>query len=277
MNKTTTILSTALMIMGVGCASAQSTWEYSSEGDHIGRIYYYERSNLDGSLDERITMFRRSVDEIEVYKENGFCRNAALVTAELDFETFSADVITGGQLLPEAEVVQFAFLSWDKPQQQLNIRVQMPDVEIRDEAPILHPTWHLYDFDLASLTVMTPHLSEPHAGFSFGMALVWADASTTDPLTWMGDINADYVGSEMHEGEGVDVYILEGSALDGERSTGAEGRLLLDPDDGHIVDAILPVPSHPGYTDFRLRLLNVSDGGVEEWESLLRAHYEGCN
>ena len=55
-----------------------------------------------------------------------------------------------------------------------------------------------------------------------------------------------------------------------------EGRLWLDSEDGHVVDAVMPVPNHPGYTDFRLRLLNVSDGGEAEWAALLRAHFEGC-
>jgi hypothetical protein len=50
----------------------------------------------------------------------------------------------------------------------------------------------------------------------------------------------------------------------------------MDSEDGHVVDAVMPVPNHAGYTDFRLRLLNVSDGGEPEWTALLRAHFEGC-
>ena len=50
------------------------------------------------------------------------------------------------------------------------------------------------------------------------------------------------------------------SAFEIDLSTGKEGRLWLDEEDGHVVDAIMPVPNHPGYTDFRLRLLDVSDG-----------------
>ena len=77
-------------------AQADSPWTYHESDDEIGRIYYYERSNIDGSMDERVTVFRRDADQIEVYKENGLCRRAALVTAQLDLETLSAPVITGG-------------------------------------------------------------------------------------------------------------------------------------------------------------------------------------
>jgi len=258
------------------CASAQAPWYYQPEHNAIGRIYAYERTNTDGSLDERVNVFRRDATHIEVYKENGLCEGAALVTAELDFETFSAPVITGGQLRPNAEHMEFAFLEWDQAQERLDILVQFPDMELREAAPILSTPWHLFDYDLASLTVMTPHLAAPENGFEFGMALVWADPSAADPLSWMGDVSASYTGNESREGVHTRHYVLAGTALEGEASTGDTGELWLDLGDGHVVEAIIPAPNHPGYTDFHLRLLAVSDGGAAEWTRLLTAHFENC-
>ena len=259
-----------------GCAGAQESWHYQPEHNAIGRIYAYERSNTDGSLDERVTVFRRDATHIEVYKENGLCVDAALVTAELDFETFSAPVITGGRLLPNAEHMEFAWLNWDQAAGRVDILVQFPDMELREETPILSTPWHLFDFDLASLTVMTPHLAAPDSGFEFGMALVWTDPSAVDPLTWMGDVSASYTGNERREGIDTRHYVLTGTALAGETTTGDTGDLWLDLDDGHVVEAIMPMPNHGGYTDFHLRLLEVSDGGLDEWTRLLAAHYENC-
>ena len=82
-------------------ARVDNPWTYHEGDDEIGRIYYYERTNIDGSMDERVTVFRRDASNIEVYKENGLCQRAALVTAQLDLETLSAPVITGGALQPE--------------------------------------------------------------------------------------------------------------------------------------------------------------------------------
>ena len=81
-------------------AGSGSGWTYDAGNDRIGRIYYYDRSNTDGSMDERITVFRKSATDIEVYKENGFCRRAALVSAELDLDTLSASRITGDAEAP---------------------------------------------------------------------------------------------------------------------------------------------------------------------------------
>jgi len=260
-----------------GCATPAHTWRYAPDRDAIGRLYYYERTNIDGSMDERVTVFRRDADHIEVYKENGLCENAALVTAEMDWATFSAAKITGGALLPEAQHREFAFLTWNRETDTLDIHVRFPDFEIRNDAKIETRPWHLFDFDFASLTVATPHLSSRNADFTFGMPLLWTAPDADDPLVWMGDVEAHYLGVEDHLGVASRRYGLKGSALTGPRSTGEEGTLWLDAKDGHVVDAVLPVPNHDGYADFRLRLLKISDGGETEWTQLLRAHFAGCN
>jgi hypothetical protein len=257
-------------------AQANNPWTYHESDDAIGRIYYYERTNTDGSMDERVTVFRRDATHLEVYKENGLCHRAALVTAELDLETLSAPVITGGALQPDAQHVEFAFLELNPETGVVDMRVLLPDMEIRNDVEIENANWTLFDFDLASFTVATPHLDNPQEGFGFGMALLWADPSIEDPFFWMGEVTAEHVGQGERLGTVTDEYLLTGSAFENDLSTGKEGRLWLAADDGHVVDAIMPVPNHPGYTDFRLRLLKLSDGGEAEWKALLRAHFEGC-
>ena len=45
------------------------SWAYNVANDNVGRIYYYERTNIDGTNAERVTVFRRGATEIEVYKD----------------------------------------------------------------------------------------------------------------------------------------------------------------------------------------------------------------
>lgn len=257
-------------------ASADSAWTYQPAKNRIGRIYFYERSNSDGSMPERISVFRRDETRVEVYKESGRCENAALVTADMDWTNFSAVKITGGQLTPDAQTREFAFLTWSKPERVLRVLVKLPDMEIRNDAPIPAAPWHLYDFDFASLTLATPHLTNPRDGFNFGMALLWADPSARDPLTWMGDVKASYAGEDMQSGIATHRYSLSGSALAGERSLGSAGNLWLHAVEGHLVAAVLPAPNHPGYRDMMIRLVRISDGGASEWRDLLLSHFRGC-
>ena len=266
----------ALLTLVGGTALAAEPWTHLPEDDRIGRIYYYERSNVDGSLDERITIFRRSTTALEVYKENGLCGNAALVTADLDPSTLSASRITGGSLRPNAEHVEFAFLTTDPGTDTVDLLVRLPEMEIRDQATIRSSQWHLFDFDLASLTVATPHIDSRRDGFDFGLMLLWADPNGDDPLFWLGEVEARYVAPEERLGVRSERYELGGSAFEGANSTGPSGTLWLDAAEGHVIDAIMPVPNHPGYTDFRLRLLRISDGGEAEWRALLTAHFADC-
>lgn len=251
-------------------------WQFQQDRSRPGRIYYYERTNGDGSLDERVTVFQRDADHLEVYKAIGRCENAALVTAEMDWESLSAVRITGGQLRPHAAHHAFAFLSWNSEAQTLDVEVKLPDQTIKAKAPIRSAPWHLFDFDLASLTVATPHLAPNTTRFSFGMALLWPDPSADSPLNWMGDVQATLTSSGLRDGKEVRLYSLSGDALSGPRSTGSSGQLWLDGKDGHIVEARLPMPNHPGYKDFRLVLKKVSDAGESEWTTLLKSHFEGC-
>jgi hypothetical protein len=271
-----TLAASAALTCLTSAGFAADDWTYNPDNNDVGRIYYYERTNTDGSRAERISMFRRDTTHIEVYKEVSLCGNAALVTAELDFETFTAPIITGGRLMPEAEVAEFAFLNHEAGSDVVTMDVRFPDMEINESAPIENQTWHLFDFDLASLTMMTPHLSNPQEDFSFGMALVWADQSAEDPFTWMGDVQVNYQRDRSHLGHHTRHYTLSGTAFEGEMASGSTGEIWLDAADGHVVDAYFPAPNHPGYTDFRLRLLHVSDGGAEEWDTLLRAHWNNC-
>jgi len=272
------ILTGALGLVAAGCATAQPpVWAYDPQNNNVGRLYYYERSNVDGSKTERVTIFHRDENSVEVYKENGLCKNAALVTATMDWASYSASKITGGQLKPNAEHHEFAFLTWDQPNAILNVHVKFPNGEIKEEAPIRSTPWHLYDFDFASLTLATQHLASKKQDFDFGMALVWTDPKAEDPLTWMGEVKAKYQTEEKRLGRTTKKYVLTGSALKEPLSTSSEGALWLDAGEGHIVDAVLPVPNHAGYKDLRLKLLKTSDGGFEEWTGLLRAHFEECD
>lgn len=258
------------------CAATAQTWRYDPQNNALGRIYYYERTNSDGSMDERVAVFRRDETKIEVYKAVSLCLNSALVTAEMDWETFSASSLTGGSLRPDAQHVEFAFMTWNKATDMIDIVVKLPDGELRNEAKVETRPWHLFDFDFASLTVATPHLSSRAGAFTFGMPLAWVNPEVDDPFIWMGDVAARYERDEERLGVASRRYELTGSALTGERSTGANGTLWLAAEGGHVVDAILPVPNHDGYKDFRLRLLKVSDGGEGEWTNLLRAHFADC-
>ena len=235
--------------------------------DAVGRTYVYTRSNLDGSRAETISVHRAATDRVEVTKWTARCTGAAFVWAELDTATLSTPSITGGRLLPDAEHMEFAFVTHDAAADRIDVEVRLPDQTISGEIALSGAYWTLYDFDFASLTVALPHLSDPEAGFAIELPLLWADPSGGDLFRNLGVAEADFAGPDTVNGAAAYRYEVSG---------GAAGAIWLDAQEGHILRAELDQPNHPGYADFRLELEEIADEGEAGWDARLRGQYEGC-
>ncbi|HTU11998.1 MAG TPA: hypothetical protein VMG08_13995 [Allosphingosinicella sp.] len=254
----------SLILFAVALAAAPAA------PDHVGRLYSYVRSNSDGTEAERIHVYRAARERIEVAKMRGRCRNAAFVTGELDLTTGQARRLHAGRLRPNAGHENFGLLSFDPGRQRIDIAVTTPEGEIRDSVAVPDQPWHLYDYDLASLTITAQYRPDRRANFSFGVPLVLVRPGN-DILSYLGRADARFVRSERHNGRRAHRFEVGGPAF-GARG----GPLWFDAADGHIIEARFGLPNHVEYRDFRLRLTRVSDGGPAAWRRLLTAHYAGC-
>lgn len=256
----------AIVTLLAGTAAAND-FAYDPDRDAIGRTYVYTRSNSDGTMAETIAVHRAAADRIEVTKTQSRCTRAAFVWAELDTATMTTPRITGGRLLPGAEHLEFGFLTHDPEARQINIEFRLPDQTVTGQIPVEGRNWHLYDYDLASLTVVLPHLSNPENGFAFEAPLVWADLSSDDVFRNLGNIEATFDGEETVSGTRAYRYSVSG---------GASGTIWIDAAQGHILRAVLDQPNHPGYADFQLVLEEIADEGAAGWQMRMRSHFEGC-
>lgn len=241
------------------------------EEAHAGRTYHYLRSNRDGSEPEHVYVHRSDATHLEVYKMRERCTNAALVTAELDRARGQARHLRGGRLQPSARREFFATLDYDPATHTIDAEVRLPDRTLRDAVVVGTEPWHLYDFDLASLTATLPDRPDWRAPFAFGLPLVLVAGDPADFLRDLGRADARFVREETHDGRPALRFDVDGPAFAGKGSP-----LWIDRADGHILEASWGIPNHAGYRDFRLRLLGIDDGGEAAWERLLRAHFEGC-
>jgi hypothetical protein len=257
------------MLLLAGCASAGE----GPNADRVGRIYSYVRSNIDGSEAETIHVFRARREHLEVTKMRGRCTNAAFVTADLDLAAGQATRLTGGRLLPNAQHEDFALLTWDPAARRIDAVARPPGGggELRQSVTVSDEPWHLYDFDLGSLTVTAQYRPRPRADFSFGLPLIWLGDDPADFLRYLGRADARFVREEQHEGRRALRFEVGGPAF-----AGKGGPLWLDSAEGHVLGAQWGIPNHAEYRDFKLRLTGISDGGAEAWRRLLAAHFEGC-
>ncbi|MGE0178913.1 MAG: hypothetical protein AB7O91_03720 [Sphingomonas sp.] len=259
-----------LVLFACALPQAATATTPAANPDRIGRIYSYIRSDRDGAEAETIHVFRQSRTHIGVAKMRNRCTNAAYVTADLDIERGHATRLGGGRLRPNAQREEFAVLTYDAATRRLDGRVETPNGPITLTLNVPETPWHLFDFDLASLTIAAQYRPDRRANLSFGMPLLWPDGSA-NPLRYLGRADLNFVREEMHEGRRSLLFEAGGPAF-GDRG----GPIWFDAEEGHIVEASWGIPNHTEHRDFRLRLTRVSDGGEAEWRRLLSAHFEAC-
>jgi len=272
--KSSTTLGLIALILVAGCAGVPpdarfAAFKFDPSREHVGRIYHYLRSNRDNTLPEDVYVFQKSRTEIEVYKAVRRCTNAALVTADLDFERWSARRIVGGRLLPDARQDGFAVISLDVSAPRIDVVATLPEREVRGTLELRTLPWRLYDFDFAEFTIFSQHLRDFESGFSFEMAMIVPDPNEPNFLRRLGEARAVALG--LDKSRSAFRYKLEGEAF----SPG--GTLLLDARYGHVVEVETSIPNHLEYDDFKLVLQSVEDGGDPAWRKLLTSHFEGCS
>lgn len=249
------------LLIAAGCAH-----ERSGRGEG-GPTYSYVRSNRDGSEAETIYVHRPRPGHVEVAKMRDRCTNAAFVTATM--AGGEAVRLTGGRLRPGATHEDFAELLFRDG--RIEARLAGPEGELRDSVAVADRPWHLYDFDLASLTASPPAEAAARRDFSFGVALVWLGEDPAEFLRYLGRADARFVREERREGRRTLRYEIGGPAFEGALG----GTLWLDARERFVVAAELGRPNHAEYRDFKLRLTGTSRGAAE-WKRLLTAHFEGC-
>jgi hypothetical protein len=237
-----------------------------------GRIYHYVRSNRDGSEPENVYVYRAANNRLEVYKARERCSNAAFVTAWVDANSGRATMIQGGRLMPRARHENFATLTYDAEAGRLSVQAALPDHAVRQQVRVEEPVYHLYDFDLATLSLQTMALNDPREGFAFGLPIVWTQPEDGRYLRNLGRAEATFVRAEDYHGTPALRFEVGGPAF-GENNGGP---LWLDAETHHVLGAEWGAPNHAGMEDFAIRLADVEDAGEAGWTQLLTEHFEGC-
>lgn len=235
----------------------------------VGRTLHYVRSNSDGSRPEHVYVHRAAADRLEVYKMVERCTHAALVSAAIDPVTGEASRLEAATLLPEAQREIYGTITFDPAARTLRMAIDMDGKPVEATATVAARPWHLYDYDLATLTVAF-QTSQPERR-DFGLALVWIEQDRP-VLRWLGAATANRRKATRHGGRPVWRYDVAGPALG---STGG-GPLWIDRRDGTLVEARWRLPNHREFRDFRLRLVGEEAPGAAAWTALLTRHFADC-
>lgn len=237
----------------------------------VGRIFHYLRTNIDGSEPEHVRVFRRDANHIEVYKMVEKCTNAALVTAELNLDEGFASRLVGGRLQPNAQHREFAYLDHDAEYGRLKMRMDLENGSTQEEIDVTDAPFHIFDFDLADFTIFGPALSAPRKTFAHDLVLIWPNEKREPFLRFLGKATFTFKGEEVHDGKRALRFDAGGPAFGGKG-----GPIWFDKAQGHIIDVEWGIPNHAEYNNFKLKLIDIDDGGEAAWTKVLTAQYAGC-
>lgn len=232
----------------------------------VGRLFDYVRSNRDGSEAETIRVWSLG-DRVEVAKMRDRCTDAALVTATMDLQSGYARQLVAGRLNRDGTQRRIGVLDYDMTGGRVVAKLDPAAGGMADEAWLGPGPWHLYDYDLASLTVLGPREAKD---FSFELAMVWPDDGA-DFLKAIGRVDLRFSERETHDGRELLRFEVGGPAF-----AGGGGVIWFDAVGGEIAEAQLSRPNHAGYKDFKLLLVGRARVDEAGWRKTLRGHFEGC-
>ncbi len=256
------VFSVALVLWSVVAqASDPPRFDYDPERARTGVAYHYAKSNIDGSHASLVSVYRPDDRRIVSLKYDGSGGWATRVEASMDWETFTVSSFRTTVLRPGQE-----------PQLRVDVRIA-PDGRfsgmLGDGTPIsgvIEPShWHSYDFDLASLGTVMPHLSDPERSFTVSLG----DPGPGPELP----VDVDYVGRESYAGRAGRRYTIDGPGL---QHRG--GVLWTDLEHGDLLGFEIDLPDEDGYDSNKLELLEVEVLPAERWECLEqnRGQREAC-
>lgn len=235
----------------------------------VGETLHYVRSNRDGTKPEHIYMHRAAADRIEVYKMVERCTRAAIVAAAIDPRTGEAQRLEAAALLPNARRAPYGELRFQPATGAITATLEIDGRQVTAAARASTRPWHLYDYDLATLAAAF-RATRPERT-TFGLALVWVEPGRK-VLRWLGGATAVRGPAQRHLGRPAWRYEVSGPAF----GAIGGGPLWIDRRDGTLIDAQWRMPNHPGYRDFRLRLIGREAPGAAAWTTLFRHHHRGC-
>ena len=231
-----------------------------------GTVLHYLKTNLDGSKPEYVSQYIASADLMESFKFHPKTERAGLVTAGMDWQTFSAKSLKSYQVFRGGERKLFATLNFDAAKR--GAEVLIPSVRGESEfLSINHLPFHIYNFDFGSLNFAFAHLKNPKKSFVIGIA---------DPtfktegalMEYCGEATAFYVGEEKRNDALTRKYKIDGAGL---KNRG--GFIWVNKTKNYIEDIEIEFPDNPEWTSFKFKLLKTEKMSRAEWEKFMTAQF----
>lgn len=246
-----------LFVVGADHAAAQlNRFRFRPERVPVGRLYRFDKSNIDGTHKGEILLYVVSRDRLEAWKPGKSW--STLVTADMDWNRFSVRRFESWRHPAEGkpELIATLDLPAGSNQGQVTLRGQSYPTEIRN-----FPA-HSYDFDFGSLNLTLPHLVDVKSPFTVTVA-DFAMKDGKPAFVEKGPIELAYEGDEKRQGVRSRRYRIDGPGLENRG-----GKIWVDARRNHVVDYEIAIPDEEGFNSVKLALRSFEPMSLEAWRRL---------
>lgn len=255
----------ALLLLGI-VSHSFAQFLYQPDKIKVGTVYHYLKTNIDGSKEEHVSLYVAAKDSIVAFKFHPGAERAGLVSAKMDWSTFSATRLESWQVFGTGERKLFATLQYLPAEK--SVAVEIPAMGLPTiKAEIKYLPFHVYNFDLSSLNLAFRHLSAPEKSFTIGLAdPTWAEQG---PLfAYKGEVEVNFLGEEKRGEALCRKYAINGTGL---QNRG--GIIWVDKNGEHFVDVEIALPDNPDWQSFKLRLQSVGQMNQGAWEAFMEDQF----
>ncbi len=241
--------------------NAQNTihrFKLNKEAVPVGKVFFYNKSNIDGTHSSHTALYVKSASELESFKWNDGYPGGTLVKAWMSWKTFSVDKFETSRINQSGQEQVRAILSTDSKNSKALINI--PGA-FEGEMELPAWPWHSYDFDFASLSICWAHLKDKKTPIELAISDYKSDGQGGGSFAYIGQIEIEFEKKEKMNNRMCNKYKIDGPGLENRG-----GYIWMDANEHFLVEYQIDLPDEPGYNDGRLRLESIKEMTAEEWE-----------
>jgi hypothetical protein len=246
-----------LLVGATSQAAAQvNRFRFRPELVPVGRLYRFDKSNIDGTHKGEILLYVAARDRLEAWKPGE--QWSTLVTADMDWNRFSVHRFESWRhpAAGKPELIATLDLPPGGNQGQVTLRGQSFPTEIRN--------WpaHSYDFDFGSLNLTLAHVIDAKKPFTVTVA-DFAMKDGKPAFVEKGPIELAYEGEEKRQDVRSRRYRIDGPGLENRG-----GKMWVDARRNHVVDYEIAIPDEEGFNSVKLALKSFESMTPDAWQRL---------
>ena len=220
-------------------------------------LYEYKKSNWDGTHSSRVFLYVADSNKLESFKWSEGDEVATLVTAIIDWNTYSVREFQNHKLKKGFAPEFIARLKGEK-----NLKIEVG--EMQDSLLISDLPWQSYDFDFAGLSFIWRSLINKKDQFWFHIADV-AIINGKPKFINKGKVTVKFSGHEMVNDKQCLKYFADGPGLENKG-----GHIWVNPENFMIEQYKIALPDEPGFENGMMQLVTTHKMSPQQWDNFKR-------